>query len=47
MLTVLVDENLDPAQLPENASRRMVAGRPAQIADQVRARRCLTSASTG
>jgi F420-dependent oxidoreductase-like protein len=36
MLTVIVDENLDPAQLPENVNRRMAAGSPAQIADQVR-----------
>ncbi len=36
MLTVIVDENLDPAHLPENVSKRMAAGTPAQIADQVR-----------
>ncbi|MGO9157079.1 LLM class F420-dependent oxidoreductase [Mycobacterium sp.] len=36
MLTVIVDENLDPARLPENVNRRMVAGSPAQVADQVR-----------
>jgi F420-dependent oxidoreductase-like protein len=35
MLTVIVDENLDPAHLPENVSKRMAAGTPAQIADQV------------
>ena len=36
MLTVIVDENLDPAQLPDDVNRRMAAGSPAQIADQVR-----------
>jgi F420-dependent oxidoreductase-like protein len=35
MLTVIVDENLDPAHLPENVSKRMAAGTPAQIAEQV------------
>ncbi|MGB9306151.1 MAG: LLM class F420-dependent oxidoreductase [Mycobacterium sp.] len=35
MLTVVIDENIDPAKLSESANRRMVAGGPAQIADQV------------
>ncbi len=35
MLTVIVDENLDPANLPDNVSKRMAAGSPAQIAEQV------------
>ncbi len=35
MLTVIVDENLDPASLPDNVSKRMAAGSPAQIAEQV------------
>jgi F420-dependent oxidoreductase-like protein len=38
MLTVMIDENLDPAALPERVSSRMVAGSPAQIADQVQAK---------
>jgi F420-dependent oxidoreductase-like protein len=38
MLTVVIDENLDPARLPENVNRRMAAGSPAQVADKVRAR---------
>jgi alkanesulfonate monooxygenase SsuD/methylene tetrahydromethanopterin reductase-like flavin-dependent oxidoreductase (luciferase family) len=38
MLTVMLDENLDPEQLPERVSARMVAGSPAQIADQVQAK---------
>jgi F420-dependent oxidoreductase-like protein len=38
MLTVIIDENLDPARLPENVNRRMAAGSPAQVADKVRAR---------
>jgi F420-dependent oxidoreductase-like protein len=35
MLTVVIDENIDPAKLSGSANRRMVAGSPAQIADQV------------
>jgi F420-dependent oxidoreductase-like protein len=35
MLTVVIDENIDPAKVSESANRRMVAGSPAQIADQV------------
>jgi F420-dependent oxidoreductase-like protein len=35
MLTVVIDENIDPAKLSASANRRMVAGSPAQIADQV------------
>jgi F420-dependent oxidoreductase-like protein len=38
MLTVIIDENLDPGKLPEQVSGRMVVGSPAQIADQVQAK---------
>jgi F420-dependent oxidoreductase-like protein len=38
MLTVILDENAKPEQLPENMSARMVIGGPAQIADQVQAK---------
>ncbi len=38
LLTVLLDENLDPATLPERVRARVVAGSPAQIADQVQAK---------
>lgn len=38
MLSVIIDENLQQDRLPEQASRRMVAGSPAQIADQVQAK---------
>lgn len=38
MLTVLLDENTKPEQLPENMSARMAIGGPAQIADQVQAK---------
>ncbi|OBK10347.1 LLM class F420-dependent oxidoreductase [Mycobacterium asiaticum] len=38
MLTVVLDENADPAQLPESMSHRMVVGGPAQIAEQVQAK---------
>ena len=35
MLTVVIDENIDPAKLSASPNRRMVAGSPAQIAEQV------------
>jgi F420-dependent oxidoreductase-like protein len=35
MLTVVIDENIDPAKLSGSANTRMVAGSPAQIAEQV------------
>ncbi len=35
MLTVIIDENLDPAQLPEHVDRRMAAGSAARVADKV------------
>jgi len=35
MLTVVIDENIDPAKLSASANSRMVGGSPAQIADQV------------
>lgn len=35
MLTVVVDENTNPDQLPENATARMAIGSPARIAEQV------------
>jgi F420-dependent oxidoreductase-like protein len=38
MLTVIIDENLKPDQLPQQVSGRVVAGGPAQIADQVQAK---------
>ncbi|AYE96038.1 LLM class F420-dependent oxidoreductase [Mycobacterium paragordonae] len=38
MLTVMVDENAKPEQLPENLTARMAIGSPAQIADQVEAK---------
>src|SRR5258707_1562091 len=38
MLTVMIDENLKPDQLPEEVSGRMVVGSPERIADQVQAK---------
>lgn len=38
MLTVLVDENAKPEQLPENVTARTAVGSPAQIAEQVEAK---------
>ncbi|WP_310766529.1 LLM class F420-dependent oxidoreductase [Mycobacterium sp. Z3061] len=38
MLTVMVDENAKPEQLPENLTARMAIGSPAAIADQVEAK---------
>lgn len=38
MLTVVIDDKLNPDQLPERVSRRMVVGSPAQVADQVKAK---------
>ena len=38
MLTVIIDETLDPAKLPERVSARMAAGSAAQVADQVQGR---------
>jgi F420-dependent oxidoreductase-like protein len=38
MLTVIIDENLDPATLPDRVTARMVAGSAAQVADQVQAK---------
>jgi F420-dependent oxidoreductase-like protein len=35
LLTVMVDENLNPADMPAEISDRMVAGNPQQIADQI------------
>ncbi len=38
MLTVLVDENAKPEQLPENVTARTAVGSPARIAEQVEAK---------
>ncbi len=38
MLTVMVDENAKPEQLPDNLTARMAIGSPAAIADQVEAK---------
>ncbi|BBY08775.1 LLM class F420-dependent oxidoreductase [Mycobacterium noviomagense] len=38
LLTVLVDENASPDVIPAEMSQRMVAGSPAQIAEQVKAK---------
>jgi alkanesulfonate monooxygenase SsuD/methylene tetrahydromethanopterin reductase-like flavin-dependent oxidoreductase (luciferase family) len=38
LLTVLVDENASPDVIPTEMSQRMVAGSPAQIAEQVKAK---------
>lgn len=38
MLTVIIDENLTPDQIPEQVSGHSVVGSPAQIADQVQAK---------
>jgi F420-dependent oxidoreductase-like protein len=38
MLTVMADENLDPAAIPEEMSDRVIAGGPQQIAEQVQAK---------
>ncbi|WP_205872992.1 LLM class F420-dependent oxidoreductase [Mycobacterium camsae] len=38
MLTVLVDENAKPEQLPESVAARMAVGSPAQIAEQFQAK---------
>ena len=35
LLTVVLDENLNPADIPAQMSDRLVAGGPAQVADQV------------
>jgi F420-dependent oxidoreductase-like protein len=35
MLSVLVDENLDPATIPADMSDRIIAGNPQQIAEQI------------
>ena len=36
MLTVIVDENIEPAQSCPRMSKRMAAGSPAQVADQIK-----------
>jgi F420-dependent oxidoreductase-like protein len=38
LLTVVVDENLNPADIPDEVSDRLVAGSPAQIAEQIKRR---------
>jgi F420-dependent oxidoreductase-like protein len=38
LLTVLLDENLNPADIPAERSDRMVAGGPEQIAEQIQAK---------
>ncbi|CAM2856100.1 LLM class F420-dependent oxidoreductase [Mycobacterium intermedium] len=38
MLTVMIDEKLNPDHLPERVSGRMVAGSPERVADQVKAK---------
>jgi alkanesulfonate monooxygenase SsuD/methylene tetrahydromethanopterin reductase-like flavin-dependent oxidoreductase (luciferase family) len=38
MLTVMADENLDPAAIPAEMSDRVIAGGPQQIAEQVQAK---------